>query len=482
MYLGNGNSILDRTAKYREPLNEEQREIFDAVLVRKESVFIAGSGGTGKSFLIEQIVDAARDMGKRVLVTASTGVAAIKIKGITVASAFDLKAEIAIDAKGRPKRHAPEVVKQADIIVIDEISLLRRDAFEAVYAGIQKANGLRKKDHKPPIRVVIVGDFLQLPPVLVAEERAILDLLYGFPVGRAYCFQSDAWKKFRLEPYELTQIVRQSNIEDRHLLELVRIGSNAWSICDRVYEKSAKVRPKNAPRLYAKNEQVKQINSAELAKLPGESFFSSASILSGALEQSEIDSINNWELELKQGCRIMFTCNGAIADWCEVFPDYISPKDVFANGTIGIVRSIDNPTGDAMDATLIIEVPNFYNDGGSITVSIKPRRHSIFTYNTKNGTLQKETKCEYCQFPVVPAYAITIHKSQGATYDSLIIDPKGIFESAQLYVALSRCTSLANVYLEHEITPDMITVDNEVIKFYKDMRSEIQRRKERKKE
>lgn len=479
MYLGKDKALLEKVARYRNPLNEGQREIFDAVVIYKESVFISGSGGVGKTFLIEAIVAAVRDIGKRVLVTASTGVAAIKAKGITVASAFDLKAEIAVDAKGKPKAHAPEIIRNSDIIVIDEISLLRRDVLEAVYASIQKANRLRKTEHKPPIRVVLTGDFLQLPPVLKSEERIILELSYGFPVGKAYCFQSPCWQKFRLVPYELTEIVRQSDVEDKHLLEDVRMGSNAWSvICDPLNARTAKVRPLNAPRLYAKNEKVQEVNADELAKLPGEAFHSTAFVAEGTIDPTDIENINNWELELKPGCLIMFTANGRIGDWCEIFPDTISPSDVFANGTTGIVRSINDPTGDPRDATLEIEVPNFYNDGGNITVYLKEKSHSLYTYTGNNGSLQKVTKGIYFQFPVVLAYAITIHKSQGATYDKLIIDPEGIFENAQLYVALSRCRSLANVFLEHEITPPMIMADPEVIRFYRDLREEIRKRKD----
>lgn len=483
MYLGQEARIIDRIARFREPLNEGQREIFDAVLVRKESVFISGSGGVGKTFLIESIVDAARNMGKRVLVTASTGVAAIRAKGITVASAFGLRTEIAADSKGNPKKHAPAIIRNADIIVIDEISLLRRDAFEAIYASIQKADQLRRKDHRPPIRLVLAGDFLQLPPVLKNDERIILDLIYQSPVGKAYCFLSPCWKKFHLVPYELTEIVRQSDMEDRRLLEEVRMGSNAWSICDQINGKATTDPPVNAPRLYAKNERVREVNAAELAKLPGEAFHSTAVVAQGTIDQSDIDSINNWELDLKPGCQIMFTSNGSEnATWCEVFPDSISPRDVFANGTIGIVRSIYDPTGNPGEASLEIDVPKFFCNGSCITVFVRQMPQSLYTYTCDNGNFKRVTKGTYYQFPVVPAYAITIHKSQGATYDKLVIDPEGVFESAQLYVALSRCRSLANVYLEHEITPSMIMADKEVIQFYREMRAEIQKRKESKAE
>lgn len=413
-----------------------QRKAFDLAM-KGGNVFVTGGAGTGKSFLIREIISHMKRSGKQVVACAPTGTAASAIGGSTIHRVLGISAGRAVVNKGgKPAltSRSSKVLEKCDAVVIDEISMVRMDLFDALAKAIRAA----EKKAKRKIQVVVVGDFFQLPPVIDERrgERRLLESLYGREVGNGYAFEGLYWDEFGFETVALDEIVRQTDSEFASALNSVRAGDPTilrW-FNDRCFGK----RPSpDATYLTGRNAVADDINSKRIAELPGEATTFKADIDGTVSEQDMAVPVS---LTLKEGTRVMCVINDA--------------DGKFSNGSTGTVLQIVGRD--------YVQVR--FDDGTKKLFEKQEWR--IIRYEVEpSGKIAEKTCGSYRQLPFRPAYAITIHKSQGMTLDSVTLDP-WCWSPGQLYVALSRVRRAENLVLTEPVNLNYLKTDFEVKRLY----------------
>ena len=410
----------------------DQRKAFDLAL-GGENLFVTGGAGTGKTFLLQKVIQSLARLGKEVVICAPTGTAAIKVGGVTINRVFSLLAGPCINEKSMSLTvHCPATIKKADVVIIDEVSMCRMDMMDSIQKSIEKA----EKQTKRHIQVIVVGDFFQLPPVINEDrgERTLLEKYYKRPIGRGYAFTGDGWNKFGFTSVVLTQIVRQKDREFVEQLNKSRFGDA--SSLDYFNSKVQHHPLADAVYLCGHNTTVNNMNSTMLEALAGESFTFNATI-KGNVTPS--DMMVPEEIVLKIGARIMLVIN-------DVGGDYY-------NGSTGTVTAV-------MDETVFVRL-----DSNGKEIPVSSYTWNINRYVVDGETIMQETVGTYSQLPIKLAYAITIHKSQGAIFDRLNLNPKS-WDSGQLYVALSRVKDISGLYLDGPLLRSYLKIDPMVKEFY----------------
>ena len=450
-------------------LNKEQKIAYEAVMSGR-NVFLTGGGGTGKSYLLKAIIDELEAHGKQVIVCAPTGVAATVIKGTTIHRVFKLKPSAAFTPKKLEiVSQAPKVIRKADVIIVDEISMARMDIFDAIYASLKKVQSI---EGKMP-QLIVTGDFYQLPPVVNNKtgEKELLEKYYKRPIKESYAFLSNSWSKCNFKCIELTEVIRQSEKEFANALNLARKGDTR-SI-QFFNNNSSPDEITNAPKLYSYNSDVDNANLRELDKIPYEEIVFKTFCEGDNIGKSDIDIPN--ELHLKPGCRIMITANdakGKFADNNDLFSPNINwvqnkmalPSDVYHNGSLGTVLKIYKDEDYFLHDYIVIRLDN----GKNIILYRQDYEVIQYIYNEETEMIEKEILGTYYQFPLRLAYALTIHKSQGQTLDCANINPE-CKNAGQLYVALSRVKSVKNMHLYKKIKPMNLFANPLVEEFYEHM-------------
>jgi hypothetical protein len=393
-----------------------------------KNIFLTGLPGTGKSYIIRQFIEEKQNEGKQVLICAPTGIAALNIGGVTMHQAFS----IPIPAYGH---YITEITNSkvkaalaADIVIIDEISMCRNDVFEYFGYVIDYIN----KEGRDP-QIIVIGDMFQLPPVVPEAEITKLKR-YGFdPSG--YCFTSRYWKKLKFTPVVLTKIFRQQDEEFINNLGMLRLGSTdcVTYFNDRVKD----IENCNSPiiQICSTNATAQEINDAELSKLNSPMCLYKMKKEKFCPKETAAEE----NLILKEGARVMFIAN-----------DVISKQ--YTNGEFGtITMCLDNYVRVLKD------------DGNEITVF--PYKWSVYDIKTSGNEISKKEVGSYTQLPLKLAYCITMHKTQGQTYDKAIVTPSS-FACGQLYVALSRVKSIDGLFLTQPITEQDIKANKMVCDFY----------------
>ncbi len=419
--------------KHNDPykqLNEEQKRAFQ-MLQEGGNIFLTGEAGTGKSFLLNAFLN--RIQGKNVLVCAPTGIAALQIGGATIHSVFKIKPQPFLP--GQPLRGIKNTVKAADVIVIDEVSMCRFDLFDYLCRYIQKAEQMSKK-HK---QVIVVGDFSQLPPV-VAKDRDVLEEGWKDHISNissGFAFLAPGWADMNFTTVVLRQVMRQK--EDAQFLRnlnKIRIGDESAISWFNQY--TAK---KEQPGIYmsALNRHVDQKNEQQMAGLHTEK-----KSYEGINENFQDTLPTKQSLVLCEGARVMSLLN--------------DPGGDYQNGSLGTVEKLKNHS-------VIVK----FDHGG--TVEVAPYTWEDIEYQVvideKTGvpSLTQVVTGKFTQLPLRVAFAVTIHKSQGQTYDSVNLDPY-CFDVGQLYVALSRVPGADRLHLEKSIKKQDLRVSQEVQQFY----------------
>lgn len=397
-----------------------------------KNIFLTGAPGTGKSFIIRQFIEESESEGKQVLVCAPTGIAALNLNGVTMHQAFS----IPIPAYGH---YITEITNSkvkaalsADIIIIDEISMCRNDVFEYFGYVIDYIN---KEGRKP--QIVVVGDMYQLPPVVPDAEVSKLKR-YGFD-SSGYCFTSRYWKKFKFKPVVLTEVMRQENKEFVAQLDLLRTGNIDCVdyFNNRVIVNEDILLSEGNPiiQICSTNSAAQDINDSQLSKLD-------SPMCLYKMKKEKFcpkETIAEENLVLKEGARVMFIAN-----------DVISKE--FINGEFGTVTlCFDNYV-------------RVLKDNGE-EISVFPYKWRVYNLKTTNGTISKNEVGSYTQLPLKLAYCVTMHKTQGQTYDSAIVTPSS-FTYGQLYVALSRVKTIEGLYLTQPIQLKDIQANPIINKFY----------------
>lgn len=399
-----------------------------------QNIFITGRAGTGKSTLLEHFRSITR---KRIVVLAPTGVAAVNISGQTIHSFFGFRPDVTVEKvrKGARKNASP-IYNKLDTIVIDEISMVRSDLLDCVNEFL-KVNGKIPGTPFGGIQMIFIGDLYQIPPVVTGQEREIFKEYYS----SEYFFDAKAFQNMEVAFLELEKIYRQTDRDFIHLLNKIRnktiAGKDIEEINRRVIGDNREL-PGEVIYLTTTNAMAEEINKAELNKLPGISSVFTAEI-SGKVDKKYYPAEEM--LQLKEGAQVMLLNNDAEGRWI--------------NGTIGLVGKIRK---DRLEIKLF--------DGNTETV--KPFKWNInrFFWDKEAGSVASETVGAFKQYPLKLAWAITIHKSQGKTFDQVAVDlGRGAFASGQLYVALSRCRSLKGVYLKRKVRESDVRIDWRIVKF-----------------
>lgn len=422
------------------------KALFERIENSNDSFFITGKAGTGKSTFIHFFT---QKTGKQVLLTAFTGIAAVNVGGVTVHSffRFPMRAlipnddEIKIFEKSDPKR---KVIEDIDTIIIDEISMLRADLLEAIDFSLRSNGGDPSKVFGDK-QLLFVGDIFQLPPVTNSGdevEKFLFNELYESP----YFFDSDAYKKLNPVSFEFKKAQRQK--EDLQFVELLdkvrecKVDAETLNKLNERYHPSYKPKPEDfVITLTTNNRIADEENERRLREIDLNQYVFTA-LTSGGFDEDKIPTNRN--LVLKRHAQVIFTKND------------LTGQRRWVNGTIGKIEFV---------ADDIIEVK--LSDGSIHAVTKETWEQRGYKYDRAKGKITSEAKGTFTQYPIKLAWAITIHKSQGLTFDNVIIDlGPGTFVNGQLYTALSRCRKLSGIILKRKIRPEDVIQDSRLIEFY----------------
>ncbi len=421
------------------PKNTELELAFNFINKTDRNLFITGKAGTGKTTFLHQIKN---ESLKRMVIVAPTGVAAINAKGVTIHSFFQmpfgpiLPNQIANTNQQRKfSKTKIDIIKSLDLVIIDEISMVRADLLD----GIDQVMRRYKNRNKVfgGAQVLMIGDLQQLAPVVKPNEWSLLRNHYE----TMYFFSSKAFQEANVVSIELKHIYRQKNEDFITILNEIRN--------DNLSEKSAKTlnqryNPTFSPTkeegyitLTTHNKRANTINEFELNKLKNKSYFFDAEV-SGKFNENAFP--NDKKLELKVGAQVMFIKNDS------------SPEKRYFNGKIGIVTDISKENVTVQCGNEVDKIVTEREEWNNINYSI----------NEETKEIKEDLVGSFSQIPLRLAWAITIHKSQGLTFEKAIIDAEASFAHGQTYVALSRCTSLEGLVLKTPIANSAIINDKTV--------------------
>ncbi|WP_309617912.1 DEAD/DEAH box helicase [Salinibacterium sp.] len=416
-------------------LSPEQQAVFDAIETTQQNLFITGRAGTGKSTLLNHLAD---NTSKQIVICAPTGVAALNVGGQTIHSLFRLPIGVIADHDIEQSAELHKLLGTVDTLVIDEVSMVNADLLDAIDRSLRQARK-RPLEAFGGVQVVLFGDPYQLAPVPgEGEERAYFEDHYR----SMWFFDAKVWDDTDLTIYELTTIHRQHEAEFKYMLNAVRHGGVTAEIAARLNEVGARPAPTDgAITLATTNATVTRINATELARLPGRVLTAKAEV-SGDFNGRAYPA--DEALELKVGARVMFLRNDT---------GYENGGQRWVNGTVGTVLKIDS--------TVWVDV-----DGERHEVRPAVWEKFKYSYSSLTKSLRKDVVAEFTQFPLRLAWAVTIHKSQGKTYDRAIVDlGQRSFAPGQTYVALSRISALDGLFLSRPLRPGDIIVDENVVRF-----------------
>lgn len=412
------------------------------------SIFLTGKAGTGKTTFLNDFV---KRTHKKYIVVAPTGIAAINASGVTIHSMFGLPLRPFLPTTERIdgnlgnniadlhqhfkyRKDKLKLLREVEIIIIDEVSMLRADVLDMMDFALRH---IRRNQQKfGGVQMLFIGDLYQLPPVV--RDENILSQYYQSP----FFFDSLALKELPLITLELTKVYRQQDEKFLDILNAIRDGRSDeinFELLNSRYQPNFEPKEEAYVYLTSHNRMADDINREELRKLPGQSWHYEA-VIHGDFKESQYP--NDETLELKVGAQVMFIRNDASAE-----------KRYF-NGKLAEITALDE---DEIHVRI---------DGSDENYKLKREvwEQKKYTLDSQKN-IQEEVLGSFEQFPIRLAWAVTIHKSQGLTFDRLIIDAGKSFASGQVYVALSRCRTLEGIVLKSKITPEIIFSDHRVEHF-----------------
>lgn len=403
----------------------------------KPLIFITGRAGTGKTTLLKYF---AQHTAQNVVVLATTGLAAINVHGQTVHSFFRLKPGNLLDL-GALRRLPRKTVESFDTLIIDEASMLRADLLDAIDHILQIST--HTDEPFGGKQVVLFGDLFQLPPIEESQSSGLFDY-FNARYASPYFFEANALRHMPLEVFELKRIFRQSADRDyAHLLNLIREGKISQPQLDvqlntHVFAETPDV-VENSILLATTNHSAMWRNRSQLDKLPGTEYIYPATADETFTKTPPADK----ELHLKKGAKIMMLVN----------------DDNWVNGDIGTVYDLGPDFIKVELKGVIYEVQPYVWE------------EVVYEFNPLTQKLAPKVKGFFKQYPLKLAWAITIHKSQGLTFDNIYLDMgRGAFATGQTYVALSRCRTLSGVHLKRPILTSDVQCDGRVQQFFESVR------------
>jgi ATP-dependent DNA helicase PIF1 len=438
-------------------LSNEQQALFDYIEGSENNIFVTGRAGTGKSTLLSYLIENTK---KKVAVCAPTGVAALNVGGVTIHSLFGFPFGIlgTEDIARHLNRRTREVLAAIDMLVIDEVSMVNADLMDTMSRAMGIARGRRKLPFGGA-QVVMFGDPYQLAPVPGNnEERAYMAENYQ----SNWFFDAHVWREDSLERYELSEIFRQHDEHFKEILNAIRDGSCTQEMLDYINKCGNRFPPHDdVIRLATINESVNSVNRHRMSRLDSKPKTFNA-IFSAADEKAFGRTLPAEPvLELKVGAQVMFIKNDDSSTVKN--PNGTGVLKRWVNGTIGTVVDLPSSGG------VVVEVDGETFDVGRSTWE-KVRYEIDEQFDEALGRVKEVLVAvplaEFQQIPLRLAWAVTVHKSQGQTYDEVVIDMgRGAFSPGQTYVALSRVRSLEGLYLTRAIRMSDIMVDQDVLRF-----------------
>ena len=431
--------------------NKEMLAAWDFVENTGRSIFLTGKAGTGKTTFLKTVVAKSR---KRPIVVAPTGVAAINAGGMTIHSFFQLPFSPYVpDAKVESKydfsREKRKIIASIDLLIIDEISMVRADLLDAIDSVLR-----RFKDHGQPFggcQLLMIGDLAQLTPVVTPEDERMLKPYYDTP----YFFGSRALQQIDYVTIQLEHVYRQEDESFVGILNAIRGGNPSQEVLDRLNSRVQSVPPTLGEgglpiRLTTHNQIANNYNESELKKLPSSMVAYHAEV-KGTFPEYSYPTAET--LVLKPGAQVMFVKNDP------------SGEHRYFNGRIGRVR-------EATANRLTV-----YCEGDADAIEVEPLEweNTRYTLNEQTREIEAEVQGVFKQIPLRLAWAITIHKSQGLTFDRAIIDANQSFAPGQVYVALSRLRSLEGLSLASKLTSRAVINDVRVDTYIAQQETEAQR-------
>lgn len=411
-----------------------------------KNLFLTGKAGTGKTVFLKEFKEHTK---KKVVVLAPTGIAAINAHAQTIHSFFNfsfspyIPQTININTQNDAETYDDEMLKELEMIIIDEVSMVRADLLDRIDNKLRQVR--RNCNPFGGVQLLIIGDLFQLPPVVTKADKSMLDSYYS---SNYYFFNSEALKKVGFETIVLEKVYRQDDEEFVKLLDKARLGNLSWPIINKL---NSRFMPdfvvdddSNYITMVSLKRDADRINNSRLERIDSNSKSYSASI-TGTFPEDAYPVPRN--LSLKVGTQVMFARN-----------DY---KSNYRNGTIGQVSELDDNTITVIvdNQEIVVERCSWEN----IEYNLKEEIHQI----------QEEVVGTFKQFPLKPAWAITVHKSQGLTFDNAVIDLPHTFESGQAYVAFSRCRTLEGIVLKRKVNPSTFFVDKAIVGFYNRLETNI---------
>ncbi len=423
-------------------INPEFARAVDLMDNTDKSLFITGKAGTGKSTLLDHFCNHTK---KKPVVLAPTGVAALNVKGQTIHSFFNFYVDVTPE-KIQNKKTKPKNVKlysKLKTIIIDEISMVRADLLDCIDLFL-RMYGPESKRPFGGVQMIFVGDLYQLPPVVSGEEKGIFEGHYSTP----YFFSAHIMNHLKLEIIELEKVYRQKDEEFVSLLNRIRNNSVQMSDINNLNSRFGKdIKPKEGEfyiNLTTTNKKADEINDYHLNTLKGEMYNSEAEV-DGQFSKEYFPT--STDLQFKIGAQIMLLNNDQQRRW--------------VNGSIGVIESVKTDRNGN-------EYINVRLHDSDRLVSVEPFEWEVyrFAFDNKQMQITSEPVGTFTQYPFRLAWAITIHKSQGKTFERVIIDiGSGTFVAGQMYVALSRCTSFEGIVLKTPIKAHNIHTDVRIYKF-----------------
>ncbi len=432
--------------------NAEQKNALDLITYTRQSVFLTGRAGTGKSTFLKNLCESTK---KKFVVLAPTGIAAINAGGVTLHSFFKLPFrpmlpdDTDLDLRGgrifdffKYRKEHRKIIREVELIIIDEISMVRADTIDT----IDRILRVYSENMREPFggkQMVFVGDIFQLEPVVAGDSRDIIRRFYP----NAFFFSARVFRETTLVPIEFTKIYRQKDPEFITLLDNIRDGKipkeSVNLLNNRVMPDFESSDDEMYITLATRRDNVDFINERRLAMLSTQEYVSQG-VIDGDFPEGSLPTA--LQLVLKEGAQVMFIHN-----------DVEFPRR-WVNGSLGTVSQID------ADGNVFV----LMEDGREFLVELNTWRNYRYRYNEQEQRIEEEIIGTFTQLPLKAAWAITIHKSQGLTFSRVVVDfTGGVFAGGQAYVALSRCTSLQGIVLKKSIEAGDVFVRPEIVQFSK---------------
>ncbi|SHL91362.1 helix-turn-helix domain-containing protein [Chryseobacterium polytrichastri] len=421
---------------------------FDLIEYTNRSIFLTGKAGTGKTTFLNDFVKRTK---KKHIVVAPTGIAAINAGGVTIHSMFGLPLRTFLPTTDRIdtslanniadlmphfkyRKDKLKLLREVEVLIIDEVSMLRADVLDMMDFSLRFIR--RNSQRFGGVQMLFIGDLYQLPPVV--RDEHILKMFYNSP----FFFDSHAIKEIPLLTIELTKVYRQSDESFLDILNAIRdgdVGSIDFEHLNERYDPAFETGTESYVYLCSHNRMADEINQEKLKEIKVDPSTFEAKLF-GEFKENQFP--NEQFLELKIGAQVMFIRND------------ISGEKRYFNGKLGEISALDEN-----EIKVVL-------DGSEREITVKREvweQKKYFLDTDKN--IKEEVLGSFEQFPIKLAWAVTIHKSQGLTFDKVIIDAGKSFTAGQVYVALSRCRTLEGIVLKSKITPEVIFKDNRILQF-----------------